>query len=95
MYDYGISILDDFLCFVYTAAWMVVHFTDRRDWKLAGLREVRGRVMSVCSAWLCSSWVVTGLSVNGWMIQLRGSQVSPEGLLTSLRLFREAQARLS
>lgn len=42
MYDYGISILDDFLCFVYTAAWMVVHFTDRRDWKLAGLREVRG-----------------------------------------------------
>lgn len=54
-----------------------------------------GRVLSVCSAWLCGSWVVTGLSVNGWMIQLRGSQVSPEGLLTSLRLFREAQARLS
>ena len=34
-----------------------------------------GSVLSVCSAWLCGSWVVTGLSVNGWMIRLRGSQV--------------------
>ena len=32
--------------------------------------EGGGRVLSVCSAWL-----VTGLSVNRWMIQLRGSQV--------------------
>lgn len=37
--------------------------------------EGGGRLLSVCSAWLCGSWVVTGLSVNGWMIQLRGSQV--------------------
>lgn len=39
MYDYEISIPDDFLCFAYIAAWMMVHFTEIRDWKLAGFER--------------------------------------------------------
>ena len=42
MYDYQISILDDFICFAYTAAWMLVHFIEIREvdnWKLAGFER--------------------------------------------------------
>ena len=46
-----------------------------RKIRATGSEGAGGRVLSVCSVWLCGSRVVTGLSVNGWMIQLRGSQV--------------------
>lgn len=43
-----------------------------RHKKRISVRKIRatgseggGRVLSVCFAWLCGSWVVTGLSVNG------------------------------
>lgn len=39
-----------------------------------GRRKVE---LNVCSAWLCDSWVVTGLSVSGWMTQLRGFSGAP------------------